>query len=57
MIVKARAAGFIRMAPGLEGVQLMVQGQPHEVRCKIVIGADGTEAQSTRWAGSNQFRN
>jgi digeranylgeranylglycerophospholipid reductase len=24
---------------------------PHEVRCKIVIGADGTEAQSTRWAG------
>jgi digeranylgeranylglycerophospholipid reductase len=29
----------------------VVQGVPHDVRCKIVIGADGTEAQSTRWAG------
>lgn len=51
VIVKARAAGFIRNGAGLEGVQLVVQGVPHEVRCKIVIGADGTEAQSTRWAG------
>src|SRR5512135_2564550 len=48
VVVKARAAGFIRNGNGLEGVRLMVQGQPHEVRCKIVIGADGTEAQSTR---------
>ena len=51
VVVKARAAGFIRNGAGIEGVKLMVQGQPHEVRCKIVIGADGTEAQSTRWAG------
>jgi len=51
VIVKARAAGFIKNGAGLEGVQLVVQGQPHEVQCKIVIGADGTEAQSTRWAG------
>jgi digeranylgeranylglycerophospholipid reductase len=51
VIVKARAAGFIKNGMGLEGVQLVVQGQPREVRCKIVIGADGTEAQSTRWAG------
>jgi digeranylgeranylglycerophospholipid reductase len=51
VIVKARAAGFSRNSAGLEGVKLMVQGQPHEVRCKLVIGADGTEAQSTRWAG------
>jgi digeranylgeranylglycerophospholipid reductase len=51
VIVKARAAGFIRNGAGLEGVKLVVQGQPHEIRCKIVIGADGTEAQSTRWAG------
>ena len=51
VIVKARAAGFIKNGTGLAGVKLMVQGQPAEVRCRIVIGADGTEAQSTRWAG------
>ena len=51
VVVKARAAGFIKNGAGLEGVNLIVQGVPHEVRCKIVIGADGTEAQSTRWAG------
>jgi digeranylgeranylglycerophospholipid reductase len=51
VVVKARAAGFIKNGAGLEGVHLIVQGVPHEVRCKIVIGADGTEAQSARWAG------
>jgi digeranylgeranylglycerophospholipid reductase len=51
VVVKARAAGFIKNGTGLEGVNLIVQGVPHEVHCKIVIGADGTEAQSTRWAG------
>ena len=51
VIVKARAAGFIKNGAGLEGVKLVVQGKPCEVRCRIVIGADGTEAQSTRWAG------
>ncbi len=50
VIVKARAAGFIQNGAGLAGVKLVVQGQPHDVRCQIVIGADGTEAQSTRWA-------
>jgi len=51
VVVKTRAAGLIKNGSGLEGVKLIVQGVPHEVRCKIVIGADGTEAQSTRWAG------
>jgi digeranylgeranylglycerophospholipid reductase len=51
VIVKARAAGFIKNDAGLEGVNLIVQGRPHAVHCRIVIGADGTEAQSTRWAG------
>ncbi len=51
VIVKARAAGFIKSDASLTGVQLIVQGQPHAVQCRIVIGADGTEAQSTRWAG------
>ena len=51
VVVKARAAGFIKNGTGLEGVNLIVQGVPQAVRCRIVIGADGTEAQSTRWAG------
>jgi digeranylgeranylglycerophospholipid reductase len=51
VIVKARAAGFIKNGASLEGVKLIVQGQPSDVHCKVVIGADGTEAQSTRWAG------
>jgi digeranylgeranylglycerophospholipid reductase len=51
VVVKARAAGFIKNGTGLEGVKWVVQGVPREVRCQIVIGADGTEAQSTRWAG------
>ena len=51
VIVKARAAGFIHHGAGFDGVKLVVQGRLQEVRCKIVIGADGTEAQSTRWAG------
>ena len=51
VVVKARAAGFLKNGSGLEGVKLIVQGVPHDVRCKIIIGADGTEAQSTRWAG------
>ena len=51
VVVKARAVGFIKNGTGLEGVRLIVQGQPHDVRCTLVIGADGTEAQSTRWAG------
>jgi digeranylgeranylglycerophospholipid reductase len=51
VLVKARATGLITNERGVAGVQLVVQGKPHEVRAPIVIGADGTEAQSTRWAG------
>ena len=51
VLVKARATGLIRNGRGIEGVKLVVQGEPKEVRAKIVIGADGTESQSPRWAG------
>ncbi len=51
VVVKARATGFVKNGAGIEGVKLVVQGRPYEVKTKIVIGADGTEAQSTRWAG------
>jgi digeranylgeranylglycerophospholipid reductase len=50
VIVKARVTSLIKNAR-IEGVHVNVQGQPHEIRAKIVIGADGTESQSPRWAG------
>ena len=35
----------------ITGVKLVVQGEPRDVGARVVIGADGTEAQTTRWAG------
>ncbi|MCL5997746.1 MAG: NAD(P)/FAD-dependent oxidoreductase [Chloroflexi bacterium] len=51
VVVKARAAGLCREPNGLVNVKLVVQGEPREVWARVVIGADGTESQSTRWAG------
>lgn len=51
VMVKARVIDLIKSDRGIEGVRVNVQGRPHEVRSKIVIGADGTESQSPRWAG------
>ncbi|HET7088655.1 MAG TPA: NAD(P)/FAD-dependent oxidoreductase [Anaerolineae bacterium] len=51
VVVKARATGLIRNGGGIEGVRLVVQGEPHEVHATVVIGADGTESQTPRWAG------
>ena len=51
VMVKAHTTGLIKNGRGVEGVQLKVQGRPCEVHAPIVIGADGTESQSPRWAG------
>jgi digeranylgeranylglycerophospholipid reductase len=51
VIVKARATGLIRNGRGVEGVKLVVQGEPRQARARVVIGADGTESQTPRWAG------
>ena len=49
--VKARATGMIRNGGGVEGVRMVVQGEPRDARATVVIGADGTESQTPRWAG------
>jgi digeranylgeranylglycerophospholipid reductase len=49
--VKTRVTGLLRNGHGVEGAKLMMQGRPLEVRAKIIIGADGTESQTPRWAG------
>lgn len=51
VMVKARATGLLRDEQGIAGVSVVVQGEPRDISARIVIGADGTEAQSTRWAG------
>jgi len=51
VIVKARATDLMRNGNGVTGVKLVVQGEPREARAQVVIGADGTESQSPRWAG------
>jgi digeranylgeranylglycerophospholipid reductase len=50
VLVKARVTGLIEDGQ-IEGVRVNVQGRSYEVQSKIVIGADGTESQSPRWAG------
>ena len=51
VMVKARATGLIRNGGGIQGVKLVVQGEPRQTHAKVVIAADGTESQSARWAG------
>jgi digeranylgeranylglycerophospholipid reductase len=51
VVVKARATGLIRDNGAIGGVSLVVQGEPRDVRATVVIGADGTESQTPRWAG------
>ncbi len=49
--VKTRAAGLARLDTGALRVSLVTQGEPCDVQARIVIGADGVEGQSARWAG------
>ena len=49
--VKARVLGMYREPDGRMSVSLNVQGEPRLVHARIVIGADGTESESARWAG------
>ncbi|WP_406656757.1 NAD(P)/FAD-dependent oxidoreductase [Methanolobus sp. ZRKC2] len=51
VFVKTRAAGLIIEDDYVKGVRIMHQGQEREVRCKIVVGADGVESKIGRWAG------
>ena len=49
--VKTSATGVIRENGKIVGLKLIHKGEPKEVRCKIIIGADGYESQVGRWAG------
>lgn len=49
--VKTRATGLIIEDDFVKGAKLMHLGKEHEVRAKIVVGADGVESKVGRWAG------
>ncbi|MFO7618725.1 MAG: NAD(P)/FAD-dependent oxidoreductase [Thermoplasmata archaeon] len=49
--VKTSATGIIKENGKIVGLKLIQKGEPKEVRCKIIIGADGYESQVGRWAG------
>jgi digeranylgeranylglycerophospholipid reductase len=51
VMVKTRATDLIIENDTVCGIKLMHLGKMHEVRSKIVIGADGMESKVGRWAG------
>ncbi|MBP2030964.1 digeranylgeranylglycerophospholipid reductase [Methanohalophilus levihalophilus] len=53
VMVKTRATGLIIENDTVCGVKVMHLGEEKNIRCKIVIGADGMESKVGRWAGIN----
>ena len=49
--VKTSARSIIKENGKIVGLKIISQGEFMEVRCKIIIGADGYESQVGRWAG------
>ncbi len=53
IVTKAYVSGLLVEEDRVVGVKGTVLGEPFEVNCKIVIGADGVESRVGRWAGLN----
>ena len=52
VLVNTRAEGLLFDDEGaVVGVKINCMGAKHDVYCKVVIAADGTESQVARWAG------
>ncbi len=51
VMVKTRATGLIIENDTVCGVRVMHLGEEQDIRCKIVIGADGIESKIGRWGG------
>ncbi len=51
LITKADAVGLIREENKITGVEFRFMGKTRNVKCNIVIGADGVESRVGRWAG------
>ncbi len=53
LITKANALDLIKENDKICGVKYRYMGETKEVRCDLVIAADGTESRVGRWAGIN----
>ncbi len=53
MLTKAHVTGLLKSENKICGVKMRHLGIEKEIRCKIVIGADGIESRVGRWAGIN----
>ena len=51
LITKADAVGLIREENKITGIEFRYMGKTRNVKCNIVIGADGVESRVGRWAG------
>ncbi len=51
LITKANALDLIKENDKITGVKYRYMGETREVKCDIVIAADGTESRVGRWAG------
>ena len=51
VMVKTRATDLIMENGFVKGVKVMHLGETHDIKAKIVIGADGVESKVGRWAG------
>ncbi|MHC1624784.1 MAG: NAD(P)/FAD-dependent oxidoreductase [Methermicoccaceae archaeon] len=51
VFVKTRATGLIMEDGYVKGIHIEHMGTPYDVKCDVVIGADGVESKIGRWAG------
>ncbi|MBN2460227.1 MAG: NAD(P)/FAD-dependent oxidoreductase [Candidatus Cloacimonetes bacterium] len=51
LLTKADATGLLQDDKGISGVRYRHLGNIKEVKCRIVIAADGVESRAGRWAG------
>jgi digeranylgeranylglycerophospholipid reductase len=51
LLTKANATGLMFEGKKIVGVKFTMLGKDYEVKCNVVIGADGVESRVGRWAG------
>ncbi len=51
ILTKANAVGLIFEGKKISGVKFIMNGKEYNIRCNIVVGADGVESRVGRWAG------
>jgi len=53
LLTGAAATDVLKKEGILKGVQVAINGRDHNIKCSIIIAADGVESRVARWAGIN----